>query len=99
MATGQGTATIDFGTIGGTGSNTASAVITGLTSISSTSKVESYVMSSDSTVDHTTNDHRYFALLAKLTCEDVIAGTGFTIYATSLEKLSGQFQVRWVWAD
>lgn len=97
MATGQGTATIDFGAH--PGSNEASVAVTGQTSIGSGSKVEAYVMADDTTSNHTAQDHRYFAALAGLTCGTPTASTGFTIYARSPEKLSGQFQVRWVWAD
>lgn len=97
MATGQGTATLDFGT--GNGSNEASVAVTGQTSISATSKAEAFVMADDTTGDHTASDHRYFAALAGLTCGTPSAGTGFTIYARCTEKLTKQFQVRWVWAD
>ena len=97
MATGQGTATLDFGAY--PGSNEATVVVTGQTSIGATSKAEAYIMGGDSTVDHTANDHRYFPLFTALTCDAMVAGTGFTIYATSTEKLQGTFLVRWVWAD
>jgi hypothetical protein len=99
MATGQGTATIDFGTMGGGGSNEASIAVTGQTTISATSKVEAYIMGDDTTVDHTTNDHRYFSALVGLTCGTPTAATGFTIYARCTQKLTGQFSIRWVWAD
>lgn len=95
MATGQGLATLSFGT----GSNEASIAVTGLTTISATSKVESFVMGDSTTADKTANDHRYFAALVGLTCGTPTAATGFTIYATSLEKLSGTFLVNWVFAD
>ena len=95
MASGQGTTEIDFGT----GSNEASVAITGLTSISATSKAEAFVMADDSTVDHTAADHRYFDVFAGLTCGTPIASTGFTIYARSTQKLTGLWAVRYVWAD
>jgi hypothetical protein len=95
MAT--GIATIDFGTH--PGSNEASVAITGESSITSTSKVEAWVMADDSTTDHTANDHKYFAAFAALTCGTPTNAVGFTIYARSLEKLVGTFKVRWVWAD
>lgn len=97
MATGLGTATIDFGAY--PGSNEASVSVAGQTAIQATSKADAYVMGDDSTVDHTANAHRYFDLLAALTCGTPSAGTGFTIYASSTEKLQGTFQVRWVWVD
>lgn len=95
MAT--GIATIDFG--GHPGSNEALVVITGQTLIQTTSNVEAWIMADDITVDHTANDHRYFAALVALTCGTPTASTGFTIYARSFEKLTGTFKIRWVWAD
>ena len=95
MANGQGTATLDFST----GSNEASVAVTGLSTISATSKAEAFVMGDDTSSNHTANDHRYFAGLVGLTCGTPTAATGFTIYATSEHKLTGQFSVRWVWVD
>jgi hypothetical protein len=97
MASAQGIATIDFGSI--PGSNEASVTVTGQTTIGAGSKAEAYVMADDTTVDHTANDHRYFSILAGLSCGTPTAATGFTIYARSIEKLTGTFKVRWVWAD
>ena len=97
MATGQGTATIDFGAF--PGSNEASVAVTGQGTISGTSKAEAYVMGDDTSGTHTASDHRYFAALVGLTCGTPSAGTGFTIYVRSTEKLTGTFSVRWVWAD
>jgi len=95
MATGQGTATIDFGA----GANESSVVVTGISTISSTSKAEAFVMADDSSSSHTTNDHRYFGSLANVTCGTPTAATGFTIYARSIHKLTGTWTVRYVWAD
>lgn len=95
MSNATGTATIDFGT----GSNEASVNVTGQTSILATSKADAFVMSDDDSVDHTANDHRYFETFAALSCGTPTAGTGFTIHARSLQKLSGTWSIRWVWAD
>jgi hypothetical protein len=92
---GTGSTTIDFGS----GSNEAQSVISGLADITSASFVEAWVMGDDTTVDHTANDHRYFPLLACLTCGSPSDGVGFTIYARSNEKLQGVYAVRWVWAN
>lgn len=92
-----GTATIDFGAF--PGSNEASVAVTGQTSILGTSKAEAFVMGDDTTSDHTASDHRYFSALVGLSCGTPTAGTGFTIYARSTEKLSGTFTLRWVWTD
>lgn len=95
MASGTGTATIDFGALG---SNEASVVVTGVAAIGASAKAEAFFMRSTSP-DHTANDHSYAALFTGLTCGDVIASTGFTIYARSTEKLTGQFTLNFVWAD
>lgn len=97
MAFGLGTAVIDFGSDPGT--NEASIAVTGLGTISATSKVEAYIMADDFTADKTANDHRYFSALASLTCGTPSAGVGFTIYGISLEKLQGTFFIRYVWSD
>jgi hypothetical protein len=97
MATGQGTATIDFGA--SPGLNETSVAVTGLGTIGATSKVEAYIMGDDTTADHTASDHRYIAALIGLTCGTPTAATGFTIYARSTQKIQGTFALRWVWAD
>jgi hypothetical protein len=97
MAFGQGTAIINFGS--GSGVNEASVAVTGQTTISATSKAEAYIMASDTTANHTANDHRYVNILAGFTCSTPTAGVGFTIYANSIHDLTGQFSVRWVWTD
>lgn len=97
MASGQGIATIDFGSF--PGSNEAFVDVSGLTTISATSKAEAFIMGDDTTTDHTAQDHRYVAALIGLTCGTPSAGTGFRIYCRSIEKLQGQWAVRYVWAD
>lgn len=97
MASAQGTITIDFGSF--PGSNEAYVEVLDQATIGIASKAESFVMADDTTVDHTANDHRYFAALVGLSCGTPVDGTGFTIYARSTEKLQGTFALRWVWAD
>lgn len=97
MPTATGIATIDFGSI--PGSNEASIVVTGQATITAGSKVEAFIMADDTTADHTANDHKYFAMFVGLSCGTPTDATGFTIYARSLEKLTGTFKVRWVWAS
>jgi hypothetical protein len=92
MAT--GTATIDFGAF--PGANEASIVVTD-GSVAALSLIEPFVMASDTTTDHTENDHKYLSLLASFTAGDVVAATRFTIHARSLEKLQGTFKVRWAY--
>lgn len=97
MANGQGTAVIDFGAF--PGANEASVAVTGLGTISATSKAEAYFMADDTATGHTASDHRYAAVLMALTCGTPVAATGFTIYARSEHKHQGQFTVRYVWTD
>lgn len=93
---GTGTAIVDFGAF--PGSNEASVAVTGQTTISATSKAEAYIMS-DTTSDHTANDHAYVNILAGFICDTPVAATGFNIIARSAEQLQGTFQLRWVWSD
>jgi hypothetical protein len=97
MANGQGTSTVNFGT--GQGVNEASIAVTGLTTIGAGSKAEAFLMADDTTSDHTAKDHRWLASQVGITCGTPTAGTGFTIYVTSPQKQTGQYQLRWVWAD
>lgn len=95
MASGTGIAVIDFGT----GSNEAFVEVSGQSEILATSKAEAWVMGDDTTADHTASDHRWFNAFAGLTCGTPTAAVGFTIYANSIHKLTGTYQVRYVWAD
>lgn len=90
----SGTAEIDFGVW--PGSNEASVAVTGQTAIAVGSDIVS-VVSRESTEDHTVGDATYAALLVGLSAGNIVAGTGFTIYARSLEKMQGKFAVRWLW--
>ena len=97
MATGTGTAIIDFGAH--PGSNEASVAVTDITGISNTSKADAFVMADDTSTSHTASDHKYFESFASLSCGTPTTGVGFTIYARSLEKLTGTWTLRYVWAD
>ena len=97
MATATGTATLDFGAA--PGSNEASVAVTGQTSILATSKADAFVMADDTSTDHTASDHRYLETFAALSCGTPTIATGFTIYARSEHKLTGEWSLRWVWAD
>lgn len=88
----KGTATIDFGT----GSQYASVAVTGQTGIASDSACEAFVMREDSPGG--ANAYEQMLAPIKLTCGEVVAGTGFTIHAVSDWTLSGTYAVRWVWA-
>lgn len=99
MATGQGTATLTFGTAASRDIY-AESVVTGQAAILSTSKVEAYFMA-DTTSDHSADEHILAASMMDLVCGAVVAGTGFTIYAWAREKqgLVGGWSVRWIWTD
>lgn len=88
-------ATLDFGTH--PGSNEASVTITGQTNILSTSQVTVYVSATDTSTSHSAADHRYLPLFAKFSVSTPSAGTGFTIYARSEQKLTGTWTIRWSW--
>ena len=91
----SGSSIIDFGAF--PGSNEASVVVIGQATITEASKVGAFIMGDDTTNDHTASDHRYLSTFIGLTCGTPFAGTGFTIYARSTEKLQGTFTVRWTW--
>ena len=95
MASGQGSAEIDFGS--GNGTNEASVAVTGQSSILSTNSAEAWIMREAST-NHTANDQAYIAAFTSITCGVPTDGVGFTIYGTSTEKLTGKVKVRFVWA-
>lgn len=97
MANGVGTATIDFSAFPGT--SEASVAVTGQAAISSTSKAEAWIMGDDTSTSHTAADHKYAPLFMALTCGTPTAATGFTIYARGIDKLQGNYTVRWVWSD
>jgi hypothetical protein len=89
----QGTATLNFGAAPGT--NYVSVAVTGQVSIvSGASLAEAWMMAS-STGDHNAIEHSIIPI--KLTCGDIVTGTGFTIYAFTELRLTGTFSVQWVW--
>lgn len=97
MASGQGTAILDFGVF--PGNNEASVAVTGQASIVATSKAEAYMMGDDTSVDYTAGDVRYLAAFVGLTCGTPTAATGFTIHGRSTEQLQGKIPLRYVWSD
>ena len=97
MATGQGTLTFNFGSAPGT--NVVTTTVSDAT-ISGTSKVEVYMMGTDSTATHNTVEHQLLPLGGlSLQVIAVTAGVGFTAQAATLLRLTGTFQARYVWAD
>lgn len=97
MANATGTAIFNFGA--GSGTNIATVAVSDA-SISATSKVEVYLMGTDSTASHNTVEHQMLPLGGlSLTVLSITPTTEFTIQAMSSLRLTGTFQVRWVWVD
>jgi hypothetical protein len=97
MATGQGTLTFNFGSVPGT--NVVTTAVSD-TAISATSKVEIYLMGTDSTATHNAVEHQMLPLGGlSLQAISISAGTGFTAQAMSALRLTGTFTARYVWAD
>lgn len=91
-----GTATMDFGTAAQRTVD-ASVVVTGQAGIVSGSKVEAYLMGNTS-ADNSPDEHIIARSMLALTCGDIVAATGFTIYGVADFDLVGQFTVQWVWS-
>ena len=96
MATGTGTATLNFGAAPGT--NVATATVTGQTGITTSSHAEAWIMG-DSTSDHNAYEHLHiFPQRIGLACGDLVLNTGFTIYAETELRLTGSVAVHYVWS-
>lgn len=96
MASGVGTVPLDFGSAPGT--NVVAATVTGQTGITGGSHVEAWIQG-DTTTDHNAYEHLHiFPQRIGLACGDLIAGTGFTIYAETELRLTGEVTCHWVWS-
>jgi hypothetical protein len=93
MATGVGTATLNFGSAPGT--NVVETTVTGQTGITTSSHVEAWLMG-DSTAGHNAYEHAIVPI--KLSCGSLVNNTGFTITASSEWRLTGTFTAHWVWS-
>lgn len=87
-----GTASIDFGATPGT--NFVSVDVTGQTGITGTSKVKVF-KAIQATASH--NEYEHVVVPLNLSAGNIVAGTGFTIYATTDLRLDGTFNVIWEW--
>lgn len=97
MANGQGSVVFDFGVAPGT--NVVSTAVSDV-SIGAASKVEVYLMGTDSTATHNAVEHQMLPLGGlSLQATSVTAGVGFTAQAMSNLRLTGTFNARYVWAD
>jgi hypothetical protein len=75
---------VDFGAFPGV--SDASVAVTGQAAIdSSTSQVQAWLMAK-ATTDHTADEHRVETI--SVTCGNIVAGTGFTIYAQNTSQLN-----------
>lgn len=81
MAT--GTTTVNFGAF--PGSSDTSVAVTGQATIASGSFVEAWITPT-ATADHTADEH--FAETIQVMAGNVVAGTGFTIYAMNTNTLT-----------
>lgn len=92
-----GTVVFDFGT--GAGTNVVQTVVSSA-SIGAGSKVELFLMGTDSTATHNTIEHQLLPLGGlSLQVISINAGVGFTAQAASMLRLTGTFTARWVWSD
>ncbi len=97
MATGQGTATIDFGSA--PGGQRAIVTVTGQTGIVATGgHVEAFWMG-DTSADHSDYEHQMAAMICALTCGNIVDNTSFDIVAASEIRMRGAFTVHWVWTS
>lgn len=94
-ASGSGVAEIDFGAF--PGDMDASLDVTGEPSIGAGSIVKAWLYPKDTT-DHTLDEHRIEEI--KIFAGNIVAGTGFTIYAqsTGTDRLYGLWSVAWEWS-
>jgi hypothetical protein len=98
MATGQGNITFNFGAAPGT--NVVTTNVTGLTTISAGSKVELYLMGTDSTAEHNAVEHQMLPLGGiSIQPISVTAGTGFQGQIMTPLRITGNITARYVWAD
>lgn len=90
----SGTSTVSFGV---TETNEAQLVVTGQTGILAGSKVVASI-GTTATADYTANDHKYLGSIGvSVTTGNVIAGTGFTIFVRSYQKMKGDISINWVY--
>lgn len=87
-----GTAVLDYGAAPGT--NFVSVDVTGQTTITGTSKIKAY-KAIQATGTH--NEYEHILVPLNIAVGNIVAGTGFTIYATTDLRLDGTFNINWEW--
>lgn len=96
MASGVGTAVIDFGS---TPATEGSVAVTGQAEISAGSRAEAFFMARASG-DNDADAHKQAAAYIRLVCSVPTPATGFTITAYCLVGyVTGTFNVEWTWSD
>lgn len=89
-----GTATISFGS---TPVSEGTVTVTGQAGILSGSFVEAFLMVEAAT-GNTVDDAKFAGVSLRIIVGDIVAATGFTIYATATSGLiTGDLSIRWVW--
>jgi len=72
-------------------------VVTGQTNLTASAKVTATI-GTTATADYTADDHKYLGSIGvSVTTGAVVAGTGFTIYVRSYQKLKGDISINWVY--
>jgi len=90
----NGSATLDFGATPGT--NNVSVAVVGQAGILAGSTVHAWFMN-EASADHNAYEHMVVGMDVVLTCGTIVPGTGFTIFASTQLRLTGQWKVRWFW--
>lgn len=91
----SGTATLSFGAAPGT--NIIELAVTGQAGIGTGSVIKAW-FAADSTTDHNAYEHGIiFPSRVGLACGNIVAGAGFTIYASTELRLTGDVTCRWEW--
>ena len=88
-----GSATLDFG---GSLTQEGTIDIAGQAGLTTANHVEAFVMS-ETSVDHTTQDHEMLANFTKFVCSVPVAGTLRILALVNGALTSGRYTVRWVW--
>lgn len=92
---GSGAAGLSVINFGVSGSDVASLAITGQTGITLTSFVSAH-LTAIATADHSIDEHVVEEMDVR--AGNIVAGTGFTIYArTRNKKITGNWTVAWQW--
>jgi hypothetical protein len=90
----KGTIVINFGS---TPTNEASVAVADAT-ITAGVLCDAWPRAEATAGDHSLNDHTYLSLFVEFTCGVPVPGVGFTIYARSAHKMTGTWNLDWVWA-